>query len=69
MAPQQMPVPGASYTPPGVEWSITAGAIAGFILLYAIFSKLFPLVSIWEVSEAAPESRPAPEPVGVEAGR
>ena len=66
MAAPQMPVSWASYTPTWVEWSITAGAIAGFVLLYAIFSKLFPLVSIWEVSEETPEARPAPEPVGEE---
>jgi len=39
------------YTPTWVELSITAGAIAGFILLYTIFSKLFPIVSLWEVKE------------------
>lgn len=52
------------YTPTWVEWSITAAAFAGFALLYAIFSKLFPIVSMWEVSEAtaiASESQSAEE--------
>ena len=44
-----------SYVPTWVEWSITAGAFAGFCLLYLLFCKLFPIVSIWEVRHAAPE--------------
>ena len=41
----------ATYSPSLVELSITAGEFACFALLYIIFSKLFPLVSIWEVKE------------------
>ncbi len=66
MATPQMPVDWATYSPTWVEWSITAGAVAGFILLYAIFSKLFPLVSVWEVSEEAPEAKPVAEPTSKE---
>ncbi len=66
MATPQMPVAWGTYTPTWVEWSITAGAIAGFALLYAVFSKLFPLVSIWEVSEEAPATEPAAHPSGEE---
>ena len=55
------------YTPTWVEWSITAGAIAGFALMYAVFSKVFPIISIWEVSEAPPEKAPEPAPEGVTA--
>lgn len=47
------------YNPSWVEWSITAAGIAGFTLACAIFSKLFPVVSIWETSEGA---EPAAEP-------
>jgi Ni/Fe-hydrogenase subunit HybB-like protein len=39
------------YAPSWVEWSITLGSVAGFVLLYVIFAKLFPLISIWEVEE------------------
>ncbi len=39
------------YSPTLVEWSITAGGFAGFMFLYAIFSKLFPIVSAWEIKE------------------
>jgi molybdopterin-containing oxidoreductase family membrane subunit len=41
----------AIYRPSWVEISITAGSVCGFILLYAIFVKLFPIISIWEVEE------------------
>ncbi len=51
------------YTPTWVEWSITAAAFAGFALLCAVSSKLFPIVSMWEVGEAAV---PAGEPQAAE---
>ncbi|MFA5895962.1 MAG: NrfD/PsrC family molybdoenzyme membrane anchor subunit [Thermoplasmata archaeon] len=47
------------YTPSWVEWSITAAGLAGFALLCAVFSKLFPIVSMWETSEG---TAPAGEP-------
>lgn len=43
-----------TYIPTWVEWSITLGAMAGFALLYTLFSKLFPIVSIWETREEEP---------------
>jgi hypothetical protein len=48
---QNVPWEWAHYQPSWVEWSITAGAFATFILLYTLFSKMFPVVSIWETSE------------------
>ncbi len=48
---QNVPWEWAHYSPSWVEWSITAGAFAMFILLYTLFSKMFPVVSIWETSE------------------
>ena len=63
-----------TYTPTWVEWSITAAAFSGFCLLYLLFSKVFPIVSIWEVRHAderhAPaEARPAESFGGPVAGR
>jgi Ni/Fe-hydrogenase subunit HybB-like protein len=60
----RMPIQGvpwewAHYSPTWVEWSITAGAFAMFILLYTFFSKMFPVVSIWETSEQEHEHEPA----------
>ncbi|MCP4247018.1 MAG: polysulfide reductase NrfD [bacterium] len=44
------------YHPTWVEWSILAGCFAAFILLYVLFTKLFPIVSIWEVQEGREKS-------------
>jgi molybdopterin-containing oxidoreductase family membrane subunit len=51
------------YVPSWVEWSITAGAFAGFALLYVLFAKLFPIVSVWEVMEDEEAAAPASSPV------
>ena len=40
------------YYPTWVEWSITFASVCGFALLYMVFVKLFPIISIWEVEEA-----------------
>jgi len=37
-----------TYFPTWIEWTVTAGALAFFLLLFTLFSKLFPIVSIWE---------------------
>jgi molybdopterin-containing oxidoreductase family membrane subunit len=39
----------AIYFPTFVEWSITVGGFAAFGLLYILFSKVFPIISIWEL--------------------
>jgi Ni/Fe-hydrogenase subunit HybB-like protein len=43
--------PQGSYTPSWVEWSMLAGLSAGFILAFVLFSKLFPVISIWEMEK------------------
>ncbi|MFQ5886266.1 MAG: hydrogenase, partial [Anaerolineae bacterium] len=56
----RLPYELGSYSPTWVEWSITAAFFAGFFLLYLIFAKLFPVISIWEIREAGEvEERPA----------
>jgi molybdopterin-containing oxidoreductase family membrane subunit len=40
------------YHPSLTEWLITVASMAAFILLYVVFTKLFPIISIWEVQEA-----------------
>ena len=52
LATPQMPTGWGSYWPTWVEWSITAAAFAGFVLLFALVSRLVPIVSIWETQEA-----------------
>jgi molybdopterin-containing oxidoreductase family membrane subunit len=44
------------YSPSWVEWSILAGCVSFFILLYMVFTKIFPIVSIWEVREGREKS-------------
>lgn len=39
------------YVPSWVEISLFAAFLAGFTLLYTLFVKLFPIISIWEVQE------------------
>jgi molybdopterin-containing oxidoreductase family membrane subunit len=48
------------YSPSAVEIAMTAAEFAAFFLLYALFAKLFPLVSIWEVKEAPPREGERP---------
>jgi molybdopterin-containing oxidoreductase family membrane subunit len=47
----KLPYDWLHYRPTWVEWSITAGAVAVFLLIYMLFAKLFPMVSIWETRE------------------
>jgi Ni/Fe-hydrogenase subunit HybB-like protein len=52
----RLPLTAASYTPSWVEWSLFAAFVSIFMLLYAIFTKLFPIVSIWEIREGRESS-------------
>jgi Ni/Fe-hydrogenase subunit HybB-like protein len=40
-----------SYFPTLVEWTITAAAFASFLLLFTLFAKFLPIISIWETVE------------------
>ncbi|MBI2953028.1 MAG: polysulfide reductase NrfD [Chloroflexi bacterium] len=51
----RLPSAWGSYQPTWVEISITAAAFAGFSLLYVLFTKFFPVVSMWEVKEGMGE--------------
>jgi molybdopterin-containing oxidoreductase family membrane subunit len=46
-----MLIPYGTYTPSLTEISITAASLAGFVLMFIIFFKLFPAISIWEIAE------------------
>lgn len=37
-----------SYTPSWVELAITAGTFAGMVLLYLVFTRLVPIIAVWE---------------------
>jgi len=44
-------IPWSGYRPTFTEWSLTIASFALFGLLFLVFFKLFPAVSIWEVAE------------------
>ena len=44
-----------TYAPTWVEWAITAGAFALFGLLFVIFIRIFPIISLWEMDELSKE--------------
>jgi molybdopterin-containing oxidoreductase family membrane subunit len=40
-----------NYTPTWVEITLAAGMFGYFVLLYALFTKLFPIIAVWEYKE------------------
>jgi len=39
------------YQPSWIEWSLLAAFVAFFVFLYGLFTKFFPIISIWEIEE------------------
>src|ERR1035438_8440858 len=48
---QEVPSDWATYFPNWVEFSVTFGCLAGIFLVITIFSKLFPMMAVWEVTD------------------
>lgn len=48
---QEVPGDWSSYFPNYLEISITAACLAGIFLVITLFSKLFPMMAVWEVEE------------------
>jgi molybdopterin-containing oxidoreductase family membrane subunit len=46
-----LPFNWGAYTPSWVEVFISLGSVAAFLLLYALLSRLFPIIPVWEVRE------------------
>ena len=40
-----------NYSPTWVEITITVGTVAYFVLLYLLFTRFFPIISMWELKE------------------
>jgi molybdopterin-containing oxidoreductase family membrane subunit len=55
LANPRLPYPTGFYVPTLTEWSLFAGGLALFALGYLIFSKFFPLISVWEIKEGRKE--------------
>ncbi len=51
LANPRLPYERGVYHPSWVELSLLSGCFAFFILLYVLFTKFFPIVSIWEIQE------------------
>jgi molybdopterin-containing oxidoreductase family membrane subunit len=47
----RLPYARGTYIPSWVEWSMMAGLSAGFVLALILFSKFFPIISIWEMEK------------------
>ena len=47
----RLPYPRGVYHPSWIEFAVTAACFASFILLYVLFTKFFPIISIWEIKE------------------
>jgi Ni/Fe-hydrogenase subunit HybB-like protein len=47
----RLPAAWGRYSPSWVEISITTATFAGMAMLYLMFSKLFPIVAVWEFEE------------------
>jgi Ni/Fe-hydrogenase subunit HybB-like protein len=47
----RLPFPKGMYAPTWVEWGLMAGSFGLFALFYLLFTKFFPIISIWEIRE------------------
>ena len=56
----RLPYARGSYVPSWVEWSMMAGLCAGFVLALILFSKFFPIISIWEMEKEEKERKEEP---------
>jgi len=51
----RLPIPRGSYFPSVHEIFIAVGCFFAFVLLYVLFARVFPVVSMWEVKEGREE--------------
>jgi len=51
----RLPFPLTPYHPTWVELGEFAGSLALFALFYLLFTKVFPIISIWEIREGREE--------------
>lgn len=54
---QDVPASWSNYSPSAIEMTIVAATIAGTMLLVTVFSKFFPIISVWEVAEGKLEGK------------
>jgi molybdopterin-containing oxidoreductase family membrane subunit len=56
LANPALEVPHQFYFPSLVEWALFLAGLSAFALAFLLFSKFFPVISIWEVQEGRKES-------------
>jgi molybdopterin-containing oxidoreductase family membrane subunit len=54
---QDVPASWEQYAPSLVEMTIVAATIAGTMLIVTVFSRYFPIISVWEVAEGKLEGK------------
>ena len=59
LANPRLPAVSSLYAPTWVEMAITAATFAAMVMLFLIFSKLFPIIAVWEF-KAHPEEEDGP---------
>ena len=64
LAHKQLPYSWGTYAPRPVEITIMAATFAAMVLLYALFAKFVPIISIWELKAG---ELPAPQGHGTPA--
>ena len=57
LADPQLPAAWGIYTPTWIEGAVTLASFAGFALVFMLFAKLFPIVSIWEIEEGEEKAK------------
>jgi molybdopterin-containing oxidoreductase family membrane subunit len=55
LANPRLPAASGSYAPTWIEVAITAATFSAMVMLYMIFSKLFPIIAVWEYKPHPPE--------------
>ncbi len=46
------------YSPSWVEWSVTLGWAAGFLLVFLLFTRILPMLTVWELREGMESDDP-----------
>ena len=57
LANPRLNLPVGIYLPTLLEWALFAGGVAVFIMGFMVFSKFFPIISIWEIEEGRTHGR------------
>jgi len=54
---QDVPKSWTHYSPSLIEWTIVAATFAATLLIVTLFSRYFPIISVWEVAEGKLEGK------------